>query len=197
MGCHQKLGIYVSYETSSIIKYLEPMTGDLHMTQHSDCIFDKKYFLALGGERHPEECREIVWNTTRMHSLYPHTSESKLSIQRIIYLQNLADASTDHKRVTMSHIPAVNASKRVQVPQKVTNCVVSSKLRKRGRPLGAPNKVQRRRPHRQGPEPLASLKDSVEESQPTVENIPEDTVPIKIEPLKWQLNLKLRWYLPS
>jgi hypothetical protein len=95
----------------------------------------------------------------------------------------------------MSHIPTVNASKRVQVPQKVTNCVVSSKLRKRERPLGARDKVQRRRPHRQGLEPLASLKDLVEESQPTVENIPEDIVPIKTEPLKWQLNLKLRWYL--
>jgi hypothetical protein len=30
MGPHRKLGIYVSYETPSIIKYLEPMTGDLH-----------------------------------------------------------------------------------------------------------------------------------------------------------------------
>jgi len=80
-----------------------------------------------------------------MHSLCPRTSDSELAIQRIIYLQNLADelpdASTDHKRVTRSHISAVNASKRVQVPQKVTNCVVSSKPRKRGRPLGARDKV--------------------------------------------------------
>ena len=56
MGPHQKLGIYVAYETPSIIKYLEPMTGDLHMARYADCVFDEDHFPALGGDRHPEEC---------------------------------------------------------------------------------------------------------------------------------------------
>jgi hypothetical protein len=117
MGPHRKLGIYVGYVTPSIIKYLEPMTGDLHTARYADCVFDEDHFPALGGDRHPEECREIEWNASGMQSLDPRTSESELEVQRIIHLQGLAnelpDAFTDHKRVTRSHIPTVNAPKRV------------------------------------------------------------------------------------
>ena len=86
MGPHWKLGIYVGYETPSIIKYLEPMTGDLHTARYADCVFDEDHFPALGGERHPEECWEIEWNATGMQSLDPRTSESELEVQRIIHL---------------------------------------------------------------------------------------------------------------
>jgi hypothetical protein len=52
-----------------------------------------------------------------MQSLDPRTNEIELEVQRIIHLQGLAnelpDAFTDHKRVTTSHIPAVNAPERV------------------------------------------------------------------------------------
>jgi hypothetical protein len=141
MGPHRKLGIYIGYETPSIIKYLEPMTGDLHMAWYADCVFDDDHFPALGGDRHPEQCQKIEWNASGMQSLDPRTSESKLEVQRIIHLQGLAnklpDAFTDHKRVTRLHIPVVNTPKRVQVPQKATNSIVSPNPRKRGRPLGA------------------------------------------------------------
>ena len=48
MGPHQKLGIYVGYETPSIIKYLDPMTGDLHTARYADYVFDEDHFPALG-----------------------------------------------------------------------------------------------------------------------------------------------------
>jgi hypothetical protein len=102
MGPHRKLGIYVGYETPSIIKYLEPMTGDLHTARYADCVFDEDHFLALGGDRHPEECQKIEWNASRMQSLDPRTSEFEQGVQRIIHLQGLAnelpDAFTDHLR---------------------------------------------------------------------------------------------------
>ena len=77
-----------------------------------------------------------------MQSIDPPTSESELEVQRIIHLQNLAnellDAFTDHKKVIRSHIPAVNAPERVQVPLKATNSTVSTpNPRKSGRPPGA------------------------------------------------------------
>jgi hypothetical protein len=120
-----------------------------------------------------------------MQSLDPRTSESELEVRRIIHLQGLAnelpDAFTDHKRVTRSHISAVNAPERVQVPQKATNSIVSPNPRKRGRPPGAQDKVPRRCLQRKGPEPFASLKDSVEEVQPEVENAPEVATQPKVE----------------
>ncbi|XP_019184046.1 PREDICTED: uncharacterized protein LOC109178951 [Ipomoea nil] len=73
MGPQRKLGIYVGYESPSIIKYLEPMTGD--------------QFTARG--------------------------------------------------VTRSHIPAVNAPSRVEVPVGPSMHTDTPHHQKRGRPLGA------------------------------------------------------------
>ena len=61
MGPHRKLGIYVGYDTPSIIKYLEPKIGDLFTARYADSIFDEDNFPALGGELYlnNKECREI------------------------------------------------------------------------------------------------------------------------------------------
>jgi hypothetical protein len=40
MGLHKKLGIYVRYQPPSIIKSLEPLTGDLFTARYADCIFN-------------------------------------------------------------------------------------------------------------------------------------------------------------
>jgi len=55
MGSHRKLGIYVGYSSLSIIKYLEPLTGDLFPACFADCIFNEDHFPALGGELYQKE----------------------------------------------------------------------------------------------------------------------------------------------
>jgi hypothetical protein len=40
IGPHRKLGIYVRYQSPSIIKYLELLTRDLFTTWYADCIFN-------------------------------------------------------------------------------------------------------------------------------------------------------------
>jgi transposase InsO family protein len=50
MGPHRKIGIYVGYQSPSIIKYLEPLTGDLFTTWFADSIFNEEHFPSLGGE---------------------------------------------------------------------------------------------------------------------------------------------------
>jgi hypothetical protein len=50
MGHHRKMGIYMGYHSPSIIKYLEPMTGDLFTVRYTDCIFNEDHFPTLGGE---------------------------------------------------------------------------------------------------------------------------------------------------
>jgi len=50
MGPERRLGIYVGYESPSIIKYLEPLTGDLFTARFADCHFDESIFPTLGGE---------------------------------------------------------------------------------------------------------------------------------------------------
>jgi hypothetical protein len=50
MDPHRKMGIYVGYNSLSIIKYLEPMTEDLFTARYADCIFNEDHFSTLGGE---------------------------------------------------------------------------------------------------------------------------------------------------
>ena len=49
MGPQRKLGIYVGYDSPSIVRYLEIQTGDVFKAQFADCHFDESKFLTLGG----------------------------------------------------------------------------------------------------------------------------------------------------
>jgi len=92
MGPHRKLGIYVGYISPSIIKYLEPLTGDLLTTRFADSIFNEDHFLALGGEfKYHDESREINWDAKDIANEDPRTQESELQVLRILNLQNIAN----------------------------------------------------------------------------------------------------------
>ena len=41
MGPQRRLGIYVGFESPSIIKYIEPLTGDIFTARFVDCQFDE------------------------------------------------------------------------------------------------------------------------------------------------------------
>jgi hypothetical protein len=59
MGPHRKVGIYVGFQSPSMIDYLEPLTEDLFTTQFAATIFDEKYFPALRGDfKHQKEYKE-------------------------------------------------------------------------------------------------------------------------------------------
>ena len=175
MGAHRKLGIYVGYNSPSIIKYLEPLTGDLFTARYADSIFDEDHFPTLGGESNHKECQEIDWNVTGIQSLDPRTKESETEVQRIIDLQhianNLPDAFTDHKGVTKSHIPAVNAPERVEVPSKTTQTPNESK---RGRNLVSRNIASQKPPRKQrksNPLPVNAIQPQVEGHQSDAQHL--------------------------
>ena len=50
MGPQRRLGIYVGFDSHSIIRYLEPLTGDAFKARFDDCVFDETLFLALDNE---------------------------------------------------------------------------------------------------------------------------------------------------
>jgi hypothetical protein len=72
--------IYVGYESASIIRHLDPMTGELHTARFADCIFDEDNFPSLGGAKEPldEKCREIIWQSTGIPAHDPRTKEANL-----------------------------------------------------------------------------------------------------------------------
>ncbi|GJW77705.1 retrovirus-related pol polyprotein from transposon TNT 1-94 [Tanacetum coccineum] len=151
MGPQRRLGIYVGYETISIIRYLEPLTGDVFTARFADCHFNEAIFPSLGEEKKNHE-KDVSWSEPSLLYLDSRTKQSETEVQKTMHMQEivnqLPDAFTDTKRVTKSYILAVNASARVEIPNvkyddKVTQ---ESKARlKRGRPVGFKDKNPRKR----------------------------------------------------
>ena len=131
----------MGYDSPSIIRYLEPSTGDVFIERFVNYHFNENLFPPLGEEKSvPEKRREIIWNASVMSHFDPCTNQSELEVQRIIHLKNLVnqlpDAFTDTKKVTKSHVPAANTPTRIDVPEgQLEN--ESKKRLKRGRPFGS------------------------------------------------------------
>ena len=47
-GPQRRIEIYAGFDSPSIIKYLEPMTGDVFRARFADCHFNETVFLQLG-----------------------------------------------------------------------------------------------------------------------------------------------------
>ncbi|KAL0555803.1 hypothetical protein IC582_004302 [Cucumis melo] len=148
IGPQRRLGIYVGFESSSIIRYIEPLTRDVFTTRFTDCHFNETNFPTLGGGIKKLE-NEIAWNISLLSHLDPRTKQCELEVQKIIHLQSVAnqmpDAFTDTKKVTKSYIPAANAPSRIEIPTQQVNIINESALRqKRGRPMGSKDKNPRK-----------------------------------------------------
>ncbi|KAL0544404.1 hypothetical protein IC582_019519 [Cucumis melo] len=149
MGPQRRLGIYVGFESPSIIRYRELLTGDVFTARFADCHFNETNFSTLGGGIKKLE-NEITWNVSLLSHLDPRTKQCELEVQKIIHLQSVAnqmpDAFTDTKKVTKSYIPAANAPSRIEIPTQQVDTINESTLRqKRGRPMGSKDKNPRKR----------------------------------------------------
>ena len=61
MGPQRKLGIYVGFDSPSIIRYLEPLTGDAFIACFANYHFNESVFPLLGKEKSiPEEQQETT-----------------------------------------------------------------------------------------------------------------------------------------
>ena len=153
MGPQRRLGIYIGFDSPSIIRYLEPVTGDIFTARFADCHFDEIVFPPLGGDKTvSSERRELSWVVPTMSHLDTRTKQSDIEVRRILHLQNIADtmpdAFTDTTKVTRSHIPAANAPARIDVPAGQNNVAAnepSVARLKRGRPVGSKDSVPRKR----------------------------------------------------
>ncbi|GKC99842.1 copia protein [Tanacetum coccineum] len=179
MGPQRRLGIYVGYETSSIIRYVEPLTGDVFTARFADCHFNEAIFPPLGGEKKTHE-KDVSWSEPSLLYLDPRTKQSETEVQKIMHLQEIAnqlpDAFTDTKRVTKSHIPAANAPARVEIPNKQAGNNIaqeSQKRLKRGRPIGSKDKNPRKR---KGTEKNSDHEENVLNETQDIKTSPEEEI---------------------
>ncbi|KAL0420337.1 UNVERIFIED_CONTAM: hypothetical protein Slati_3056600 [Sesamum latifolium] len=111
-----------------------------------------------------------------MSFMDPMTNDSELEVQRIIYLQSVAnrlpDALTDTKKVTKSQILAENVLARLEVPEAILTQLKTSEsqiCRKRGRPLGSKDANSRKRK-----EHIVSIN---HDANVTTNDVSEDKIP--------------------
>ncbi|PRQ59184.1 putative RNA-directed DNA polymerase [Rosa chinensis] len=194
MGPQRRMGIYVGYESPSIIRFLEPLTGDLFTARFADCHFDETVFPPLGGDKNvtvPDERRELTWNVPTMSHLDPRTAQCDNEVRRILDLQsvaqNMPDAFSDLAKVTRSHIPAANVPARIDVPvgrivpdgRGTTMAANQSHVsaHKRGRPLGSKDSYPRKRvkPAQTNPLDIAISTDPSHEIIPDYGSVLEET----------------------
>ena len=57
MGPQRRLEIYTGFDSPSIIRYLEFLTGDVFKAHFEDCHFNKIIFPLLGREKSLPEAR--------------------------------------------------------------------------------------------------------------------------------------------
>ena len=167
---------------------------DVFTAHFIDCHFDENVFLPLGGDK-PKEWLDITWYVPSLSHLDPCTRQCELEVQRIVHLQGLAnqlpDVFTDIKKVTKSHVPVVNASTRIDVPEGQLENVIAneSKTRlKHGRPIGLKDLIPRKRKGTTyeklstDPEEFTNMKVSNDETQLDKQLAPEeaqiDQIPI-------------------
>ena len=51
LGPQRRLDIYVGFQSSSIINYIEPLTSEVFTARFAYCHFNEDVFLPLGGEK--------------------------------------------------------------------------------------------------------------------------------------------------
>ena len=154
MGPQCHLGIYVGFNSPSIIRFLEPTTGDLFIARFADCHFNETMFPSIGTPKIEMAAKQkpvkvFSWNEKNLSQFNPRTPECENEVQRIIHLQAIAnrlpDAFNDATKVTKSHIPAVNAPARIAVPEGQAKMDENPPQLKRGRPIGSKDTVPRKR----------------------------------------------------
>jgi hypothetical protein len=81
MGPQCRIKIYVDFDSSSIIRFLEPLTSDVFKACFEDCHFDENIFPSLRIEKLvPKVRQEITWNNLNLTHFDPRTNQCELEV---------------------------------------------------------------------------------------------------------------------
>lgn len=113
LGPQHQQGIYIGFDSTSIIRYLEPTTADVYKARFADCHFYEDTFPPLKTDQSPAPAKKLEWQLSSKFWNDPRTAQTNTEVQRILHLtrimEELPDAFADVAKVTRSHIPATNA----------------------------------------------------------------------------------------
>ena len=175
MGPRRNLGIYVGFQSPSIIRYLDPDSGDLFIAHMSQCEFDEIKFPKLVSEDSPSD-KDFNFEHSELHK-DPYNGQGEKEVRRILHLhriaQNAPDAFTPTERITRSDL---NEASNYPVRVALDSASARTARKKRGRPKGAKDKNPRKRSAKDPSilhlpvDPLALLEDATVQEEAEGEN---------------------------
>ena len=134
IGAHRQEGIYVGFDSPSIIRYVNPSTGSLLRARFANCRFEEDIFPSLrGGATSQSASQGLIFKAPETLTMYsdPRTSLVETQVAKILHLQRIADQTpdgfNDATRITRNPInEALNVPARVSVPNTIIVPPISS-----------------------------------------------------------------------
>ena len=97
IGPRRQLGIYVGFYSQSIIRYIDPTSGEQHKAPFRNCVFDERRFPSLGGGIKDREQTAIQWDWKPEDHQFSdfNTGEGDREVTRLLKLKFIADHTPD------------------------------------------------------------------------------------------------------
>ena len=127
MGQQRKIGIYIGCDSGSIIRYLEPSTGELFRARFLDCVFDETVFPNLGvpvsgGRKDTERNLTVLPMDHKSKAQDPPTVQKDVEVMKLLNNMQLAnempDAFNNINRVTKDKYSMMRHGR--NLPAKIT-----------------------------------------------------------------------------
>ena len=165
LGPQRSLGIYVGFDSPSIIRYLEHRTGEMFRARFADCVFDETLFPALGNPEMDPTAKlekDRLMREAKSHlfdgkppkvTLFPERELDPLrveeNVRHVVTLHKLAERVPHEFAPTQGVTVAEGNGKTVKnspaAIQMGTPAKVVEPRRKAGRPPGAKDRNPRKR----------------------------------------------------
>ena len=82
----------MGFDSPSIIRYLEPLTGDMFTARFADCHFEETVFSSFGGAKTvPGERQELTWVIPNLSHFDPRSTQCENEVKMIVYFQSIAN----------------------------------------------------------------------------------------------------------
>ena len=148
LGPMRQLGIYVGFQSPSIIRYLDPATGESFVAHISKCEFDESKFPKLGINKDNTTLNFNYYQDVDLHKVDPYNGQGEKEVRRLLHLYHIAN-NRPHTFTPTERITRSNVNHAINYPAKValddTPAHEVKHHGKRGRPHGAKDITKRRR----------------------------------------------------
>ena len=109
IGSHRLEGIYVGFDSPSIVRYVLPHTGTLSKARFQNCQFDERVFPSLSSDSSSQPIQFYSPQTFTANP-DPRTGLADMEVKKLLDLQALAhklpDSFSDSERITRNPLPS-------------------------------------------------------------------------------------------